>query len=283
MDVELEVLGCRAGMPADGQASSGYLVTTAGSRLLMDCGPGVATVLSAAGGAQGVDGIVISHLHLDHCYDLLPIGKTLLSAHASYPDGSDPTAAGPDGLRPVPLLVPAGARAVLDDLAALFPVRSMPLLDKAFEVAFDVREYEPGDVTRIGDCRISLHELRHAVPNCGIRLDAPSGSLAYTGDTGMTDALIALADGVDLLLAEASLERTDTGPHGHLSGADAGRVAAGAGAGRLVLTHFASTDPMWTDARLADAARHFTGPIHIAAPGRRFLAREPVPNSTRQP
>jgi ribonuclease BN (tRNA processing enzyme) len=179
--------------------------------------------------------------------------------------------------------VPAGARAVLDDLAALFPVRSMPLLDRAFEVAFDVQEYEPSDVTRIGDCQISLYELRHAVPNCGIRLDAPSGSLAYTGDTGMTDALLALADGVDLLLAEASLERTDTGPHGHLSGADAGRVAAGAGAGRLVLTHFASTDPMWTDARRADAARHFTGPIHIAAPGRRFLAREPVPNPTRQP
>jgi ribonuclease BN (tRNA processing enzyme) len=270
-------------MPADGQASSGYLVTTAGSRLLLDCGPGVATVLSAAGGAPGLDGIVISHLHLDHCYDLLPIGKGLLSAHASYPDGGGWTAAAPEGLTPLPLLVPSGARAVLDDLAALFPVRSMPLLDKAFEVAFDVREYEPGEVTWIGDCRISLYELRHAVPNCGIRLDAPSGSLAYTGDTGTTDALLALADGVDLLLAEASLERTDPGPHGHLSGADAGRVAARAGVGQLVLTHFASTDPMWTDARRADAARHFTGQIHIAAPGRRFPARETVQSAERQP
>jgi ribonuclease BN (tRNA processing enzyme) len=273
VNVELEVLGCRAGMPADGQASSGYVVTTGASRLLLDCGPGVATALSAAGGAPGLDGIVISHLHLDHCYDLLPIGKTLLSAHAPYPDGSGRPPAVPDGVTPVPLLVPSGARTVLDDLAALFPVGSMPLLDKAFEVAFDVREYEPGAVTRIGDCRIGLHELRHAVPNCGVRLDTPSGSIAYTGDTGTTDALLALADGVDLLLAEASLEHTDRGPHGHLSGADAGRVAAEAGVGRLVLTHFASTEPAWTEARRADAARHFAGPIHIAAPGRRFPAR----------
>ncbi|MHA6616441.1 MBL fold metallo-hydrolase [Pseudonocardia sp. DLS-67] len=260
-------------MPADGQASSGYLVTTAASRLLLDCGPGVATALSAAGGAQALDGIVISHLHLDHCYDLLPIGKTLLGAHVPYPDGSDLPAAVRDGVTPVPLHVPAGARAVLDDLAALFPVRSMPLLDKAFEVAFDVREYEPGSGPRIGDCRVDLYALRHAVPNCGIRLDAPSGSLAYTGDTGATDALLELAGGVDLLLAEASLEHTDPGPHGHLSGADAGRVAAGAGVGRLVLTHFASTDPAWTQARRADAARHYSGPIDIAAPGRRFPVR----------
>jgi ribonuclease BN (tRNA processing enzyme) len=281
--MELEVLGCRAGMPADGQASSGYLVTTAASRLLLDCGPGVATALSAAGGAAGLAGIVISHLHLDHCYDLLPIGKTLLSAHVPYPDGSDPPPYVPDGPTPVPLLVPAGARAVLDDLAGLFPVRSTPLLDKAFEVAFDVREYEPGTVTRIGDCRISLHELRHAVPNCGIRLEAPSGSLAYTGDTGTTDALLGLADEVDLLLAEASLERTDPGPHGHLSGADAGRVAARAGVGQLVLTHFASADPLWTTARRADAARHFAGPVHVAAPGRRFPARPNPQTAERRP
>jgi ribonuclease BN (tRNA processing enzyme) len=275
VEMELTVLGCRAGMPADGQASSGYLVTTPSSRLLLDCGPGVATVLSAVGGATSLDGIVISHLHVDHCYDILPIGKTLLSAHASYPGGPDHTESGvslDDGAR-VPLYVPAGARAVLDDLAALFPVRSMPLLDKAFEVAFNVHEYQPGDVIQVGDCRVSLHELRHIVPNCGVRLDGPTGSVAYTGDTGATEALIPLAYGVDLLLAEASLEYADAGPHGHLSGADAGRVATAAGAGQLVLTHFASTDPAWTQARREDAARHYAGPIHVAAPGRRFLVR----------
>jgi ribonuclease BN (tRNA processing enzyme) len=43
--MDLLVLGCQAGMPASGQASSGYLVTAGGCRILLDCGPGVAGVL----------------------------------------------------------------------------------------------------------------------------------------------------------------------------------------------------------------------------------------------
>jgi hypothetical protein len=42
--MDLLVLGCQAGMPASGQASSGYLVTAGGCRILLDCGPGVAGV-----------------------------------------------------------------------------------------------------------------------------------------------------------------------------------------------------------------------------------------------
>jgi ribonuclease BN (tRNA processing enzyme) len=265
--MDVTVLGCLAGMPADGVASSGYLVTTAGSRILLDCGPGVATALSGHGGAGSLDAVVVTHLHSDHCYDLLPVGKTLLQPRAGV---ADRPGAAPG---PVPLFVPHGARHVLDALAALFPVRSNILLDKAFEVAFDVREYEPNDVLHIGDCQVTLVQLRHVVPNCGVRLETGTGSLAYTGDTGSTDALTTLAEGVDLLLAEATLAQSDPGPHGHLSGAEAGQAAATAGVGRLVLTHFVSLDPMWTDARRRDAAVHFSGPIGIAAPGRRFNVR----------
>ena len=68
--MELLVLGCQAGMPADGWPSSGYLVTTPTSRVLLDCGPGVATALSSHGSAGSLDAIVISHLHPDHCVDL---------------------------------------------------------------------------------------------------------------------------------------------------------------------------------------------------------------------
>jgi ribonuclease BN (tRNA processing enzyme) len=83
--MELLVLGCHAGMPAGGQASSGYLVATSRCRVLLDCGPGVAAALSAHGGAGGLDAIVVTHLHPDHCYDLLPIGITLRRATRSAP------------------------------------------------------------------------------------------------------------------------------------------------------------------------------------------------------
>src|SRR5262249_14023755 len=161
--------------------------------------------------------------------DLLPVGKTLLAAHSQrgfahlFP--SLPEIAG-DGepVRPVPLYVPRGGRQRLRTLASLFPVATMPLLNEAFETAFDLREYDPVDSFVIGDTAVELHALRHVAPNCGTRLTAPSGSLAYTGDTGFTSDLMPFAQGVDLLLSEATLELPDTSHHGHLCATQAATV-----------------------------------------------------------
>ena len=121
-------------------------------------------------------------------------------------------------------------------------------------------------------CRLSLHLLRHAAPNCGIRLETPDASLAYTGDTGPCAGLVPLAREVDLLLAEATLQASDTGAHGHLSAAEAGSVAAGNGVGELVLTHVVSADPAHLDAQRAAASAVFDGPVRTAQPGMRFRA-----------
>jgi glyoxylase-like metal-dependent hydrolase (beta-lactamase superfamily II) len=147
--MRLTILGCRSGMPADGEASSGYLVETGTQTLLLDCGPGVATVLSGLLPATAPDAVIISHLHMDHCYDLLPLGKTMLSAALEIPvPGAVPVRDA--DLDPVPLLVPLGAADALARLAALFPVSTAPVLDRAFELAFSVREYAPGTRTQFG-------------------------------------------------------------------------------------------------------------------------------------
>lgn len=262
--MRLTVLGCRAGMPSDGQASSGYLVTTGSTRILLDCGPGVATALSAVCPPGTLSAVVLSHLHSDHCYDILPTGKKIIADQLENPINPSETT---DLRPPIPLYVPVGGRKLLDALTALFPLATLPILEKSFEVAFDVIEYEPGDMFEVGVCVIGLHEMRHAMPNCGVRVESARGSLAYTGDTGVTDNLVTLAEGVDLFLAEASLIETDTGDHGHLSAADAGRAARRAGVGRLVLTHLPSAEPSFRAARAAEAALEFDGPVLLAAPG----------------
>jgi ribonuclease BN (tRNA processing enzyme) len=273
--MQLTVLGCRSGMPSGGQCSSSYLVETDSTRLLLDCGPGAATALSAVTHPRALDGVVISHLHLDHCYDLLPVGKALLNGRIRHQIDFPtlPEAALTHDSQPVPLYVPRGSREKLHALAALFPVTTFPILDKAFEVAFDVREYVPGDTFAVGDCTVSLHELRHVLPNCGTRIESPGGSLAYTGDTGATEALVPFARDVDLLLSEATLELPDASRHGHLSATEAGAVAAEAEVGQLVLTHFVTADAGWLKARKADAERVFDGPVHLAAPAGQFDAR----------
>ncbi|MGW4591901.1 MBL fold metallo-hydrolase [Amycolatopsis thermoflava] len=71
-----------------------------------------------------------------------------------------------------------------------------------------------------------------------------------------------------MFLCEAALRASDTTGHGHLSASEAGRVAAAAIVGELVLTHFASTEPEWLDGLLTDARAEFDGPIRLAAAGK---------------
>ncbi|WP_067822035.1 MBL fold metallo-hydrolase [Nocardia inohanensis] len=267
--MRLTVLGCRAGMPAEGHPSSGYLLDTGGSRLLLDCGPGIATALSGVCDPAGLDAVIISHLHIDHCYDLLPLGKMLLAPYAlaKFPGFESWFENLPAEFPAIPLYVPAGGRAVLENLASVLTTESLPLLDRVFEAGFDIREYRPDDIVAIGADSCEFIALPHAKPNCGLRISGPGGTLAYTGDTGVSDALERLAAGVDLFLAEASLERTDRSAHGHLCAADAARAAAAAGAHELLLTHLPTADEVWLKARLAEAVQLFPGRVRLAHPG----------------
>jgi ribonuclease BN (tRNA processing enzyme) len=125
------------------------------------------------------------------------------------------------------------------------------------------------DVTiEIGPFTATTRLLPHHVPNLGIRLSADGVTLAYTGDTGPSPAIVELADAADLLLAEATYpERIpDEADAPYLSTAqDAGRYASRAHVRHLVLTH------LWpgTDATAStDAARAgYDGPVDIARPG----------------
>ncbi|TDD27024.1 MBL fold metallo-hydrolase [Actinomadura sp. KC06] len=63
--MRLSVVGARAGMPAPGQPSSGYVLQTGRASLLLDCGPGVAGELPAVVPPAALDAVLITHLHLD--------------------------------------------------------------------------------------------------------------------------------------------------------------------------------------------------------------------------
>jgi ribonuclease BN (tRNA processing enzyme) len=83
-------------------------------------------------------------------------------------------------------------------------------------------------------------------------------TLAYTGDTGPGAHLDELADGADVLLAEASWTDAPDRPAGvHLSGRQAGALARRAGVEWLLLTHLAP----WSDrdAIFAEACAEFSG------------------------
>ena len=241
--MRLTVLGGCGAWPAPGSACSGYLVEHDGFRVLVD--PGYATFprLLEYCAAAAVDVVLVSHGHPDHCADLNP----LLRARA-LTDRPAPR---------LPVYAPPG------ELTAVLALDRPGMLDDAFEL----REFSPGAAFEAGPFSVRTWLLPHSRPNAGLRLQAGRTVLAYTGDTGPSPDLAALAKDADLFIADASFpELVPDDLAASLSSArQAGRTAAASGVRKLLLTHLMpGTDP---DAAVTAAAASYDGDITVAIPG----------------
>ena len=189
--LRLTVLGCSTAVPhpdvARRRATSSNGTTTA---VLLDVGQGVVRRLAARCSIRAtLAAVVVGHMHADHYLDL--VGLRYL-----YPWGErrrDPPAGPPAARRA------RAARCPGDRRSRSGRRSSTP--------RSTIAEYDPDDAApgrrpdASGSCR-----GRHYVPAWGVVVEAPDGTrLAYTGDTGPTDAVVDFARGADLLLVEAAL------------------------------------------------------------------------------
>lgn len=220
--MKLTVVGCSPAWPNAGSAQSGYLVTGGGGRVLLDCGPGVLARLRETQSWPEIDAIVITHLHLDHCGDLVP----WLWGHVLGPVAGTP---GPE------LHVPPAGLARVSTFAPL----------RYFLEVFDVHEYAPNVAFAAADYRITPFPVEHyGEPAFGMRVEHDGKTFAYTGDTGPSPALADLARDADALLCEATLVRPESGARGHMTAEEARATSEAAGVRRLLLTHRASEHPV---------------------------------------
>jgi ribonuclease BN (tRNA processing enzyme) len=105
----------------------------------------------------------------------------------------------------------------------------------------------------------------HTEGSLAYRVEAEGRSLVYSGDTDESDSLVDLARGADLLVLEAA---NPFKVPGHLTPAEAGRLAAKAGVGRVLLTHF--YPPCDAVDVVALAAQEFSGEVLRAEDGLRL-------------
>ena len=243
--MKLTIIGCSGSVPGPDGPASAYLVEQDGFRPLLDLGSGAFGALQRHLDPAGVDAVVLSHLHADHCLDL-----TAMVVHRRH--------GVPAPLPPVPVLGPAGTH---DRLALAYdPADRGGLRD-----VFGVTAVGPGE-RELGPFRLRFERVNHPVETYAVRVQAGGRALAYSGDTGPSAGLVAAATGADVLLCEASV--TDGTPHQpdlHLTGGEAGEQAARAGVGRLLITHV----PPWTNASVVGqaAATAFPGPTELVAAG----------------
>lgn len=266
--MKLTVVGCSGSMSGPESPASSYLVQAPYRgrtfSLVLDLGPGAAGALFRYLDPREVDAIGLSHLHPDHCLDLCAFYVA-----ATY----SPSAPWPR----IDVHGPAGTR---DRIVRAYdpagPGLTTPEPGPGIGANFDYRDWRPEQ--RIGPFVVRTARVAHTVEAYAVRVteDVPDGgSLVFTGDTGPCAALVELARGADLLLAEAAfLDRPGNPPGLHLSGRDAAAAAAAAGVGALVLTHI----PPWHDRDqvLAEAVPYVDVPVELAAPGASWTIGPPA-------
>ncbi len=237
-------------MPRPGGAASSYLVRSHDAAVLLDVGGGSFSKLQLAIDYTRLDAIVVSHMHADHFFDLVPFRYALKYGHLSTD-------------RRLPLWLPPGGRASLE---ALRRAVSIDAPDDFFDAFFEVREYDPVEQLHVKGLHLRFARTRHYIEAYAIRVARESSALAYSGDTAPSDAVIELACACSIFLCEAGLGLgSEEGERGHSSAEEAGEMAAAAGAQRVVLTHYPSA---YEPRALVDAAcRRFRGPVEAADDG----------------
>jgi ribonuclease BN (tRNA processing enzyme) len=234
----LTVLGCDGSYPGPGGAASGYLVRAGATTIWLDAGPGTFANLQRVAEPGSVDAVVLSHEHPDHWTDLESFAVWRRFARAG----------------PVPVLAPPGLRQ-----------RSFYAEDPVLAWT----EVEPAARIVVGDLVCSFVAADHGPPTVAVRFDAvaasaagpgpPGEALAFSADSGPDWSVEELGTGIGTFLCEATFTARDEGRLSHLSGRQAGAMAAAAGVKRLVLTHRWPT-VSGTDVA-AEAVGAFGGPV----------------------
>lgn len=247
--MQLVVLGSGTSVPHPQRAASAHWLETAAGSVLLDASAAAVHRMAQEGlNWVELDAIWISHFHLDHVGGLAPF----LFGTKHSPQTKE---------RRKPLTI-YGSYGLKKLLAAFDEAGDYNLLKQPFPV--EVREVAPrAEFELLRGLRARTLSTPHTRESLAIRLteDGSGASLAYTSDTGYTDALGAFAEGVELFVMECSFWRNKP-IETHLELEDATRLAARARPRKALLAHLY---PEWDGVDISAEARKLWSGETIAA------------------
>jgi ribonuclease BN (tRNA processing enzyme) len=234
--MQVTFLGTGAAMPSRGRAQTGLLVEDGDRRLLLDCGAGVLGRLHEAADYEAVGDVLLSHHHLDHVADLLPLLKARWLA-------------GAESLR---VAGPAGTEALVSDLLSVHDY----LQDR---VDLSTQDVEPPSFA-FGGFDVAAMETRHSMRSFAYRF---GDDLCVSGDTEADPELASFADGCSVLVHDCSFP-DDVDVSNHPNPTQLGEALADVDVGTVVLTHL-YPHAEGREAEMADAvAEHVDAEVEAA-------------------
>jgi ribonuclease Z len=244
--VKLTILGTGTPQPNPQRSGPAQVVSIGDDNILIDAGAGTAHRLVAAGyGTLPLKAIAFTHLHSDHVTGILDV---LWAGWIQRRWKVPPTIYGPPGTQHfIDHLIQA--------MAYDIKVRSGEVLDPMNLVPFVV-EIEDGWKVRGKDWQLSAFRVDHWPVDqaFGFRVDQGPSSVVISGDTKVSENLIAYSKDTDLLvhevywsqglrdIAAAAPDEEERARFRlletyHTGSEEVGKVAELAGAKHLVLSH----------------------------------------------
>jgi ribonuclease BN (tRNA processing enzyme) len=227
--IKFHILGAGGAVPTPTHTPAAYWVTVDGDPVLLDPGPGALVRLVKSGWVpRGVDDIglvMLTHLHPDHCADLLHL---LFALHSPVPTRTDP----------VRLYGPSGLVNYLEKLKGIYGSWLEPR-----QRELQIWEIGPADTVPLpagGSARpfaVDHPQDRLSRSALGYTFCDTAGQRAvFSGDTGPCAGLNQAARGADLLVVECSTP-DHLATAGHMTVSQVGDLCAAARPQRTVLTH----------------------------------------------
>jgi ribonuclease BN (tRNA processing enzyme) len=249
-------LGTGSAMPTGERFQTGLLLESGGNRLLVDCGSGALHGLQRTRvGYEGIDAVLLTHHHLDHVSDLMPLLKARWLAGET-----DLTVAGPHGTR--------------DLVSDLLDVHDymQDRMDLTIREVDTGAELDPAEFELAG-FDVSAAETRHSMPCLAYRfVGAGDGDsrppFVFSGDSEAFPDLIEFADGAAVLAHDCSFP-DDVDVDNHPTPSELGRTLAAADAevGRVYLTHLYPHTDGRHEEMLDSVAEHYDGDVRMARDG----------------
>ena len=250
-------LGTGSAMPTGERFQTGLLLESDGQRLLVDCGSGALQRLAATDvGYEGIDGVLLTHHHLDHVADLMPLLKARWLAGAT---GTDEAA--------LPIVGPPGTTDLVEDLFSVHDYMQDRL-------DLDLRDVEPGSFSAAG-FDVEAMETRHSMfclayrfaGDAGAEKEAEDpGDFTFSGDSEAFEEFAAFADGSAVLAHDCSFP-DEVDVSNHPTPAQLGRVLAGHEFGTVYLTHLYPHTEGRHEAMLESLGEHYDGDVRFARDG----------------
>ena len=241
-------LGTGTALPDARRGPTASLIRLGEQSILVDLGSGTLQKLHAAGGdLLTLDAVVVTHAHLDHFADMLPLLFALFVP-------------GYEREKPLRVILSEETLSYVRGVQGVFGHWLQPT---DAQIRFET--VDSGQSITVGDLELSAFAVQHDSSSLGFRFAVPDGrTLVIPGDSGPCEALGAGCEGADVLVLECSLP--DSIPlESHLTPSSVAQVASDAGVGTLVVVH-RYPEALAIDVR-AEIQAGFSGRIVVADDG----------------